>query len=154
MLATGDLVNDGAYVEWAVDPTASPLVAHLRETVAAFEGTDVEASAFLSSGAPGVPRYVESATFADAGAWPAVGEATATWFAARNDATATPVRREADVRAWTVPADAATVDAVRLDRVDDLLVLTVAGGAPDARLDPRAATRRYAAVVRGRVGGQ
>lgn len=154
VLSTTDLAASHAYVEWAVDPAASPLVAHLRETVAGFEGTDVAASAFLSSGTADVPRYVESATFANADAWPVVADATAAWFAARRDATATPVRREADVASWTVPAGVGTVDAVRLDRVEERLVLTVAGGAPDAALDPRAATRRYAAVVRGRVGGR
>lgn len=154
VLDAGDLVQSGAYVEWQVNAENSALVEHLRGAIGAFEGDGSAATAFVSTGADGIPQYVESATFADADAWPAIGEATAAWFAERRGTTATAVRREADVAAWTIPAGDGTVDAVRLDRIDDLVVLTVVGGERAASLDPLTAAGQYAAAVRGRAGSR
>lgn len=154
VLVADDLVRTSAYVEWEVDAGASALVEHLRATVDAFEGAGSAAAAFVSTGADGVPQYVESATFADTDAWPAVGAATAAWFAERRGTVATPERRQADVATWTVAAGDGTLDAVRFDRVEDRIVLTIVGGEHAAALDPLTAARRYAAVVRGRIGGQ
>lgn len=154
VLAAGDLVRSDAYVEWQVDAEASALVEHLRTTVDAFEGIGSAATAFVSTGADGIPQYVESATFAETAAWPAVGESAAAWFAGQRGTAATAARREADVAAWTVAAGDGTLDAVRFDQVDDRILLTVVGGEKGAALDPLTAARRYAAVVRGRVGEQ
>jgi hypothetical protein len=154
VLAAGDLVQSDAYVEWQVNAEMSALVEHLRATVDAFEGAGSAATAFVSTGADGIPQYVESATFADADAWPAVGEQTAAWFAERHGTAATAERREADVGAWTFAAGDGTLDAVRLDKVDDRVVLTIVGGENAAALDPLTAARQYAAVVRGRIGGR
>lgn len=154
VLVAADLVERDAYVEWEVDADASALVRHLRARVDSFEGVEGAATAFVSSGADGIPQYVESATFEDAAAWPAVGEATAAWFAAQRDATATAVRQETDVLTWRIPTGEGTVDAVRLDRIADRVVVTVVGGEIAALLDPVSAARRYAAVVRGRVASQ
>lgn len=151
VLSEGDLVQADSYVNWRVNTRSAPLPSHLREAVASFTGTGGTARGFVSDGTAGLPRTVESAAFPGVADWEAVAAASIGWFERTHDAIATIEQRETDVVEYRFPTDSGLVDAVRLDRVDDLMTLTIASGDPRDRLGPRTAVRRYAGAVRDRA---
>lgn len=148
VLTEADLVRQESYVEWQVDAARAPLPSYLSKAVPSFAGRGT-ATGFISDGTRGLPKYVESAAFATDG-WEALVDATAEWFADTHDASPTVDRYESDRVAWHVPAGDGLVDAVRLDRVEDVVAVTVVGG-ETAGLGPRNAVHRYGSAVRNRA---
>lgn len=147
-LTDADLVGRESYVEWRIDPERAPLPAYLADAVPSFAGGGT-ATGYVSDGTTGLPKYVESAVFT-ADDWDAITDATAEWFADSHADPPTVTRREPDRVAWHGTTEGGLLDAVRVDRVDDAVAITIVGGRSTG-LGPRDAARRYGNAVRDRI---
>jgi hypothetical protein len=140
-----------AYIEWRIDPTTAPLLAHLGGAVSSLDPARVPTSAFLARRGVDAPRYVETTAISATHDARAVASAVDGWMvAAHGDTPTTRTIPDGGVE-WRVSRDSWT-EAVTIRPAGDWFLLVSAGGRADAAFAPEAAAAHYARLLAERLG--